>query len=103
MSYAEEVANEVMEYLEGIDVNQDGEHLWSNYESVTAILTRLSAIHTKIAWLEIQGTADAELKKVRTLIVDKAVETFQDLSRYESRKLTARSIEFEMEKTSRLT
>jgi len=101
-TYAEEVADEVLDYLENQEL-ADGEHLWSNLEDVNKILTRLEAIHARISWMEIQGIADPELKKVRTMIVDKAIETFTELARFESRKISGKQIEWDMAKNSRLT
>jgi hypothetical protein len=103
MSYAEDIAKEVMEYLEGIDVSKEGEHLWTNMETIAGIQARLEAIHAQISWLEITGQADEATKKVRTLIVDKAKETFKVLAAFESRKITGRKLEYDLANTSRLT
>ena len=93
MSYAEDIAKEVMEYLEGIDVSKEGEHLWTNMETIAGIQARL----------EITGQADEATKKVRTLIVDKAKETFKELAAFESRKIAGRKLEYDLANTSRLT
>lgn len=89
---------EVSGYLESLDIDQDGEHLWSNYEQVTGILIRLSQIKNDIAFLELSGKASPTVKKFRTAILEPIIERFEKVAIYESRKITARQAEWEMEK-----
>lgn len=93
-----DVYKEVSGYLESIDIKNDGEHLWSNYEEVVAILMRLSEIHNELAFLEVSGKASAEAKKFRTMIVDPTIERFEKVAAYESRKITAKQIESNLER-----
>jgi hypothetical protein len=92
-----ELYKEVMAYLNELNVDEDGPHLWDNYQKVTSILIRLTQIRTELAWAEIQGV-DADVKKFRTMIVDPAIERFQEVARFESRKITARQIEAQMDR-----
>ena len=89
---------EVTNYLSNIDVAHDGEHLYSNYEEIAAISVRLQEIHNEIAYQEIQGKASTELKKFRTMILDPAVERLDKLAAFESRKITAKTLEFNLQK-----
>jgi hypothetical protein len=89
---------EVSEYLEQINVAEDGEHLWDNYQTVTSILLRLSEIHNELSLLEIMGEAKPEIKKFRTMIVDPTIERLQEAARFESRKITGKQIEWEMDR-----
>lgn len=93
-----ELYKEISAYLEDLEVGEDGVHLWDNYEKVTSILVRLTQIRTELAWQELNGRSEIECKKFRTTIVDPAIERFEDVARYESRKITARQIEAQMEK-----
>lgn len=92
------VYEEVSGYLDSLDVDQDGEHLWSNYQEVTAILIRLSQIKNEVAFEELTGKATPALKKFRTTILEPIIERFEKVAIYESRKITARQAEWEMEK-----
>lgn len=89
---------EVTGYLYDVGVGTDGEHLWDNYEKVTAILVRLTQIRTTLAWEEVNGRAAPETKKFRTMVIDPTIERFQEIARFESRKISARQIEAQMEK-----
>jgi len=89
---------EVSGYLASLDVDQEGEHLWSNYQEVTAILIRLSQIKNEIAYLELLGKASPTAKKFRTTILEPVIERYEKVAIYESRKITARQAEWEMEK-----
>lgn len=89
---------EVSGYLENLDVDQDGEHLWSNYQEVTAILIRLSQIKNDLAFLELSGTASPAAKKFRTAILEPIIERYEKVAIFESRKITARQAEWEMSK-----
>lgn len=89
---------EVSGYLESLDVDQDGEHLWTNYQEVTATLIRLSQIKNEVAFEELVGRATPALKKFRTTILEPVIERFEKVAIYESRKITARQVEYDMEK-----
>lgn len=89
---------EINRYIENLNVKEDGERLWSKYEEVTAILVRLTAIHNDLAYLEVQGRATPEAKKFRTMIVDPTVERFEKVAMYQSRKITARGMEAQLER-----
>lgn len=92
------IYKEVTGYLENLDVKTDGEHLWSNYEEATAILVRLTEIRNELAFLEVSGKASAEAKKFRTMVIDPTIERFEKVAAYESRKITARQIESQLER-----
>jgi len=93
-----ELFEEVMNYLEDIDVDNDGEHLYSNYQKIAGYSIRLTELHNQILLLEITGRADSELKKFRTLILDTTLERLDKLAQFESRKLTAKSLEMSLDK-----
>lgn len=84
--------------IKEINIDEDGEHLWSNYQKITAITIRLAEIHNEIAYLEIQGTDWPELKKLRTLILDPTIERLERVAAFESRKLTAMQLEMNLSK-----
>lgn len=89
--------DEVKSYIDDINVWDDGERIFSNYQKVTGYILRLTEIRNELAMGEITGTITPELKKFRTLVLDPTLEQLKDVARYESRKLTARQMEFEME------
>ena len=89
---------EVQQIMESIDVSEDGEHLWTNYQYVVACALRLSQIHNEIALAEINGEADAPLKKFRTMVVDPSIERLDRIASFESRKITGRQIEANLER-----
>ena len=89
---------EVKEYIDSINVGEDGPNLWTNYQEITAISLRLQQIHNDIAEAEIFGTADTELKKFRTMILDPTIERLDKLAAFESRKMTGKRQEWEMSK-----
>ena len=89
---------EISKYLSELEIEVEGEHLWSNYQKSTAILIRLQQIHNDLSYLEVIGRASADVKKFRTAIVDPTIERFDKISAYESRKITARGIEAQLEK-----
>ena len=93
-----DLINEVQLVLESIDIDNEGEHLHSNYQYVMGQLIRLQQMHNDIAVEEIRGTASPELKKFRTLVVDPTVERLERVAAYESRKITAKSIEATLDK-----
>lgn len=88
---------EVNDYLKSIDVTVEGEHVYSNYEEITAISLRLQEIHNEIAIQEIQGIATPELKKFRTLVLDSTLERLDKLATFESRKMTGKKQEWDMQ------
>lgn len=87
---------EVNNILQDIDLDDDGEHLWEQYQKISAYLLRLNQIHNDLAWLEITGQATAEQKRFRTMVVDKTIDTLEKLASFASRKISARKIEWEM-------
>lgn len=89
---------EIDEYVRLIEVGEDGEHLWSNYQRVSTILMRLQQIHNDLSYMEIEGDLDTRLKKFRTMVLDPTIERFEKLSNFESRKITAFQLEWEMSK-----
>lgn len=88
---------EVTDYIDTIQVGFDGEHVWDNYQEITAISLRLQQIHNDIAMEEIYGNADPELKKFRTMVVDPTLDRLDKLAAFESRKMTGKRTEWEME------
>lgn len=91
-------ANEVAELVSAIRVGEDGEHLWNNYQEVTAITLRLGEMHNDISMLEIRGQDWPELKKLRTLIIDPTIERLEKVAAFESRKITAKNMEKEFDR-----
>jgi hypothetical protein len=89
---------EISKYLSESDIEVDGEHMWSNYQKNTAILIRLQQIHNDLSYLEVIGKASADVKKFRTAIVDPTIERFDKISAYESRKITAKNIEAQLDR-----
>lgn len=98
MTSLDDLIDEVMSLMNSIDVDAEGEHLWSNYQKVTAVALRLTEIHNQIALEELRGTADAALKKFRTMIVDPSIERLDKTASYESRKITAKNIEANLDR-----
>lgn len=94
----DELYVEISKYLSEVEIEVDGEHLWSNYEKITAILIRLQEIHNELSFLEVAGRASAAEKKFRTAIVDPTIERFERIAMYESRKITAKGIEANLER-----
>lgn len=93
-----ELWDEVNTYLKQINVNEDGEHIWSNYQKVVAIILRLQEMHNELSLLEISGQASNEAKKFRTMIVDPTVERLEKVASFESRKITGKQIESQLER-----
>jgi len=89
---------EVSTYLKETDVSIDGDHLYSNYERVTAIMVRLQEIKNDISYLELMGKAGIELKKFRTTILEDTIRTLEKVAAYESRKISAKAIELQLDK-----
>lgn len=92
----ERLQEEVDELMATIDVTDEG--LMDNYQRVVAIIIRLQSMHNDIANLEIFNQASYELKKFRTLIVDPTIERLEKVAAFESRKLTARQLELQLER-----
>lgn len=92
------IYEEVSGYLENLDIDKEGEHLWSNYQEASGILVRLSQIRNDISFLELQGKATPQAKKFRTSILEPIIERFEKVAAFESRKITARHAEWEMER-----
>lgn len=89
---------EIEGLLKEIDIDEDGGHLWDNYQRVTAVTIRLSEMHNEISYMEIMGTDWPEIKKLRTLVIDPTIDRLEKVAAFESRKITAKQMEFEMEK-----
>jgi hypothetical protein len=94
----DELYVEVSTYLKETDVSIDGDRLYSNYERVTAIMVRLQELKNDIAYLELMGRAGTELKKFRTTILEDTIRTFEKVAVYESRKISAKAIEIQLDK-----
>lgn len=90
---------EVSGYLSETDVHNDGDRLISNYERVAGILVRLQQIRNDISYQELFREATPEVKKFRTTILDPTIETFEKLATFESRKITARVTEANLERS----
>lgn len=93
---------DLQEEIENIllDVKQpvDGGHLWEPYQKVSAYIVRLIEIHNQLSWREINGEGSPQEKKFRTMIVDKTIEALEKVASYESRKLTAKKMEMELDR-----
>lgn len=94
----EDLFKEIENILQDVDPNTDGETLVENYQKVAAYLMRLQEIHNQLSLLEITGRITPDLKKFRTMIVDSTIERLEKLAVFESRKLTAKKIEFDLER-----
>jgi len=89
---------EVEEIVRDIKVGEDGEHLWENYQKVTAVTLRLSEIHNEISMMEIMGEDWPEIKKLRTLIIDPTIERLEKVAAFESRKITGKQMELTLDR-----
>jgi hypothetical protein len=100
--YQAEVLGAYQSELDGlikeIKVGEEGEHLWDNHQRVSAIALRLSEIHNEIANLEILGEDWPEIKKFRTLVVDPTIDRLDKIAAFESRKITAKQMEMNLER-----
>lgn len=94
----DDLVNEVTLALESIDIDTDGEHLHSNYQYIMGLIIRFQEIHNEIAFEEIRGTASSDMKKFRTLIIDPTMEKLEKVAAFESRKITSRQIEANLER-----
>jgi hypothetical protein len=93
-----ELHEEINNILLDIKAPAEGGHLWEPYQKVAAYLVRLIEIHNQLAWREITGETTPAEKKFRTMIVDKSIEVLEKVASYESRKITARKIEMELDR-----
>lgn len=93
----QELYSEVVATLDDINVWEEGERIYTNYQKVTGYVLRLTEIRNELAMQEILGTITPELKKFRTLVLDPTLERLEGVARYESRKITARQIEYDLE------
>lgn len=89
---------EVEDLCQGINVGEDGEHLWDNYQRVTAILFRLQELHNDISFMEITGRDWPEIKKLRTLVIDPTIDQLKSVAQFESRKITGKQMEKDLER-----
>jgi hypothetical protein len=92
------ITGEVDELIDSVTLNEDGEHLWDNFYRVRAAIARLGEIRDEIAQMEILGQDWPEIKKYRTLILDPKIERLEKDAAFESRKITAKLAEYDMEK-----
>lgn len=92
-----ELYKEVTAYLDDINVWEDGERIYSNYQKVTGYALRLTEIHNQIALAEITNSVTPELKKFRTMILDPTLDRLEKIASYESRKITAMQVELNLE------
>lgn len=92
------VRDEIAKYLSDVSNDLDGEHLYSNYQKVTAYCVRLQEIHNELSIMEIEGTISPQLKKLRTMVLDPTIERLEKVAAFESRKITARQIEANLER-----
>jgi hypothetical protein len=89
--------DEVQSYIDDIDPYTAGERLYSNYQKIAAYALRMTEIRNELVLMEIAGTSTPEIKKFRTMILDPTIERFDELARYESRKITAVGYEMSLE------
>ena len=94
----EEWMREINGYMSELDVTVDGPHLWDNYQKVVAIMLRVQAIRTELAWQEVIHQATNDEKKFRTMVIDPFIDRLHEVATFESRKITAKGIEANMEK-----
>lgn len=98
MNKIDNLWDEVNTYLKQIQLDVDGEHIWSNYQIVVGIILRLQEIHNQLSLLEIAGNASPEEKKFRTMIIDPTIERLEKVASFESRKMTGKQIESQLER-----
>ena len=94
----ESYRDEVMGLLDEIKVGDEGEHLWDSYQKVIDVIFRLGEMHNEIADMEITGRDWPEIKKFRTLIIDPTIDRLEKVAAFESRKITARGMEKDLER-----
>lgn len=89
---------EVQALVGEVNVDIEGEHLWTNYQQVTAIIIRMQEMHNEISLMEIYGEDWPEIKKFRTLVIDPTIERLERVAAYESRKITAKQMEKDLDR-----
>lgn len=89
---------EIQQILLEVGNPEDSGHLWEKHQKVVAFLLRLSEIHNELSWREITGEATPQEKKFRTMIVDQTITSLEKAAAFESRKLAAKKIEWEMDR-----
>jgi CRISPR/Cas system endoribonuclease Cas6 (RAMP superfamily) len=94
----ESLEKEVSLYIDTLNVMVDGENLWDNMQEVTAIAVRLQQIHNEISMLEYRNEASPELRKFRTMVLDPTTDRFDKVAAFESRKMAAKKMQWEMER-----
>ena len=90
--------DEIETYLRQVNVHEDGEHVWTNYQNVVGIIMRLQEIHNQLALMEVKSESTVEIKKFRTMIIDPTIERLEKVAAFESRKMTGKSIEAQLDK-----
>ena len=90
--------DEIETYLRQVNVHEDGEHVWTNYQNVVGIIMRLQEVHNQLALMEVKSESTVEIKKFRTMIVDPTIERLEKVAAFESRKMTGKSIEAQLDK-----
>lgn len=93
-----ELHEEINNILIDVSSHEDGGRIWEPYQKVAAYIIRLTEIHNQLAMREIDGVATPAEKKFRTLVVDKTIEALEKVASYESRKITAKKIEMELDR-----
>jgi hypothetical protein len=93
-----ELYKEVSTYLDDLNVWEDGERIYTNYQKVTGYAIRLTELRNEISLAEITGEATPELKKFRTMVLDPTIERFDRVAQFESRKITGIQIEMNLER-----
>ena len=94
------LATELNSYVDDVNVWEDGERVYSNYQKVVGYTLRLTEMRNDISLLEIEGIATPELKKFRTQVLDPTIERFDKIANYESRKITAMQVELDLQSKS---
>jgi hypothetical protein len=94
----ESLEKEVSLYIDTLNVMVDGENLWDNMQEVTAIAVRLQQIHNEISMLEYRNESCPELRKFRTMVLDPTTDRFDKVAAFESRKMAAKKMQWEMER-----
>jgi hypothetical protein len=94
----EQLIEEIRGYRQQLNVEREGEHLYSNYQEVMAVMWRVSEIREEISYLELLGTATPQQRKFRTAILDPFIDRLHDMATFESRKITAKGIEAKVDR-----
>lgn len=88
--------DEVETYLRQVNVHEDGEHVWTNYQNVVGIIMRLQEIHNQLALMEVKSESTVEIKRFRTMIVDPTIERLEKVAAFESRKMSGKALEAQL-------